>query len=156
MLRVSSLEIQTIILHSRTLDRRLKPVLGKLEKICEEVDTEFFEALGILGRKHYLNNKTGKTKNYKMGQFFNQVATGVKDEVKPVIPVDLCLFVMTSLEIGDRKYHHLCRLMSFWIKMTTKNNVRKRKHAICPKKYDETFNQGKLVIDLNSFKYLSI
>ena len=134
----------------------MKPVLGKLEKICEDFGLEMFEVLGILGRKHYLNNKTGKTKNYKMGQFFNQVATGVKDEVKPVIPVDLCLFVMTSLEIGDRKYHHLCRLLSTWIKMTTKNNVRKRKHAICPKKYDETFNQGKWVIGLNSFKYLSI
>ena len=66
-----------IIIHPRTIDRRLKPVLGKLEKICQDLGMEMFELLGILGRKHYLNNKTGKTKNYKMGQFFNQVATGV-------------------------------------------------------------------------------
>ena len=87
----------------RTLDRRLKPLLRKLEKMCEECGLEMYQLLGILGRKYYFNNKSGKIRDQKRGRFFDEVFKGITYINKPV-PLDICLFIMVSLEIGDRKY----------------------------------------------------
>ena len=125
-----------------TLDRRLQPVLATLAKICEDSKIEMFELLGILGRKFYL--KGGPDYNFEQGQIFDQVSKGIDPSPKE-IPIDLALYTMTSLEIGDKKYHHLSKTLSNYVKFPSKNRVRQRKHEICPE-YENSFNQGLYII----------
>ena len=97
-----------------------------------------YELLGTLGRKFYL--KGGPDYNFEQGQIFDQVSKGIDPSPKE-IPIDLALYTMTSLEIGDSKYHHLSKTLSKYVKFPSKNRVRKRKHKICPL-YENSFNQG--------------
>ena len=121
-----------------TLDRRLKPILASLVKVCRDSGLEMFEVLGNLGRKFYLTG--GPNYDYEQGQIFDQVSKGIDPSPKEV-PLDLALFTMTSLEIGDKKYHHLCKVLSKYVKLPSKNWVRQRKHEICPV-FENSFNQG--------------
>ena len=71
-----------------------------------------YELLGTLGRKFYL--KGGPDYNFEQGQIFDQVSKGIDPSPKE-IPIDLALYTMTSLEIGDKKYHHLSKTLSKYV-----------------------------------------
>ena len=128
----------------KTLQRRLLPILLKLKKLCAELGLEMYQILGLIGRRFY--NTAGKNNNYGLGQMFDQVFAGI-DTSRPEVPIDLALFTMVFLQMGDRKYHHLAKTLAKYVRLPPKNRVRKRKHQIVPK-YENTRNQGTILTPL--------
>ena len=123
----------------KTLRRRIKPVLSQLKSICNDSGIEMSELLGTIGRKFYLEN--GENYDSDKGNIFSKLSDNVDPYVEE-IPLDLALYLKSSLEIGDRKYHHLRKVLSPYLRLPSKNKVRIRKHQICPA-FENSFNQGK-------------
>ena len=126
----------------KTLDRRVKEsgIMSSLISFCQESGLEMFETLGYLGRKFYMNKDYG---NYDMkkGKMFNQIFNDTC-LVENELPRDLALYLMVSMEIGEKKYTHLARTLSKYVTFPDKALVRERKREICPD-LEDTFNQGK-------------
>ena len=126
----------------KTLGRRLIKALSSLIKLCDESDIEMFNCLGLLGQKFYM--RKGPNYDNARGQLFHHIAHNILTTTSTElvgVPLDVCLYVMSSMEIGDTKYDNLRKTLSPFVKLATKNRVRSRKHEICPK-YENTRNQG--------------
>ena len=103
---------------------------------------EMFNCLGLLGQKFYL--RKGPNYDNARGQLFHHIAHNILTSTSTDlvgVPLDVCLYVMSSTEIGDTKYDNLRKTLAPFVNLATKNRVRKRKHEICPK-YENTRNQG--------------
>ena len=126
----------------KTLGRRLIKALSNLIKLCDESDIEMFNCLGLLGQKFYM--RKGPNYDNARGQLFHHIAHNILTTTSTDlvgVPLDVCLYVMSSTEIGDTKYDNLRKTLAPFVNLATKNRVRTRKHEICPK-YENTRNQG--------------
>ena len=88
----------------KTLKRRIRPILAQLKSICNDSGVEMSELQGIVGRTFYLEN--GENYDLEKGNIFSKISDNVDPYVQEV-PLDLALYLKSSLEVGDPKYHHL-------------------------------------------------
>ena len=84
------------------LSCRLKEsgIFSKLISLCQENELEMFQAFGYLGHKFYLNKADGNF-DMKRGQMFNQILNNT-NPVQNILPVDLALYLMVSMEILEK------------------------------------------------------